>query len=166
MNHSIIFKKSRHRLKKTLFTHIMLIYLDFWLLDKSRYPLFWKICILLLIYSGLFHLRRLFTKKPLLELSEDGIREGLTTFPSRHIPWEEIEKIDYQSFVWGEKIIIYLKDFGGFVKTQPLLSRLNLRVNQIFFRKKGVILETDFLEDSPQLILERIKEYQASIDKY
>lgn len=164
MNNDKDFYKNMSRIRRKLFTHIILIGWYIYFVYQYRH-LFWKVCLILLIFSALFKLPILFTKKPLLQLRREGIVERLTLLYARDIPWREVEQVEYQSVIWGDIIILYLKDFENFVRSQSLLSRLSIRFRQIFFGKKGMILDPLFLEENPTVIVEEIRQYQDFISQ-
>lgn len=100
-----------------------------------------------LIWTTIYYFKQIFNNKPVLIVNEKGIKEGMSTYCSGLINWEDIEDITITPYMDNTYFIgILLKRPDKYIKKEKLLNRLNkqnsrrkcghVQISSIYFKKE------------------------------
>ena len=155
----IIERKKSKSIKTSLFmfiiTLIMILPIVFYFGDfdfiTSNVPLvavILDIVILpVLIWSTVYYSKQIFNNKPVLIVNSKGIEEGMSTYASGIMRWEDIEDITVMPNLDETYFIgIILKKPEKYIKNEKLVNRLNrqkstkkwghVRISSMYFKKE------------------------------
>ena len=100
-----------------------------------------------LILTTIYYFKQLFNNKPVLIVNEIGIEEGMSTYSTGLIKWEDIEGVTIIPYMDNTYFIgILLKRPEKYIKNEKLLNRLNkqkstkkwghVHLSSIYFEKE------------------------------
>ena len=100
-----------------------------------------------LIWTTIYYFKQLFNNKPVLVVNELGIEEGMSTYSTGLINWEDIEDVTIIPYMDNTYFIgILLKRPEKYITNEKLLNRLNkqnstkkwghVRLSSIYFKKE------------------------------
>lgn len=79
-----------------------------------------------LIWTTIYYFKQIFNNKPVLIVNENGIEEGISTYSTGLIKWEDIEDVTIIPYMNNTYFIgILLKRPEKYIKNEKLLNRLN-----------------------------------------
>lgn len=155
----IIERKKSKSIRISLFvfiiTLIMILPIVFYFADfdfiTSDIPLVVVIIAIIvlpvLIWTTIYYFKQIFNNKPVLIVNENGIEEGMSTYSTGLIKWEDIEDVTIIPYMDNTYFIgILLKRPEKYIKNEKLLNRLNkqkstkkwghVRLSSIYFKKE------------------------------
>lgn len=100
-----------------------------------------------LIWATIYFFKQIFNDKPVLIVNEKGIEEGMSTYSTGLIAWEDIEDVTIIPYMDNTYFIgILLKSPEKYIKNEKLLNRLNKRnstkkwghvsISSMYFKKE------------------------------
>ena len=100
-----------------------------------------------LIWATIYFFKQIFNDKPVLIVNEKGIEEGMSTYSTGLIEWEDIEDVTITPYMDNTYFIgILLKSPEKYIKNEKLLNRLNKRnstkkwghvsISSMYFKKE------------------------------
>ena len=101
----------------------------------------------ILIWTTLYYFKQIFNNKPVLIVNERGIEEGMSTYCTGIVTWEDIENIMIIPYADNTYLIgILLNKPEKYIKKEKTLNRLkkqkstkkwgHVRISSIYFKKE------------------------------